>query len=71
MSTSFLRVLECFGGVLMGLFREFVSGEMVAFAVGRGSGLVSVSSLVVELGGAVVRALGHRVSPLRVGCSLE
>jgi hypothetical protein len=55
----------------MGLFGEFVSGEMIASAVGRSSGLVSVSGLVVVLSGAVVRALGHGASPLRVGCSLE
>jgi hypothetical protein len=61
MGTSFLRVLECFGGVLMSLFREFVGGEMIALAVGRGSGLVSMRGLVVELSGAVVWALGHGV----------
>jgi hypothetical protein len=61
MSTGFLGMLECFGGVLMRLFGELVSGEMIALAMSRGCGLVSMSSLVMELSGAVVWALGHDV----------
>jgi hypothetical protein len=55
----------------MGLFREFVSGEMIAFAVGRCSGLVSVSGLVVVLSGAVVGALRHGVLLFVLGAAWQ
>jgi hypothetical protein len=46
-------------GVFVGLFAEFVGGEMVSFAVGRGGGGVGVGSQVVEFCESIVRALGH------------
>jgi hypothetical protein len=54
-------VLEGLLRVLVGLFGEFVSGKVVAFAMGGGCGLVSVRCLVVELCGSVVDTLRHDV----------
>ena len=48
-------------GVLMRLSGEFVSGQMIAFAVGyRGSG-VGVGCEVVELCDSLVRARWHGI----------
>jgi hypothetical protein len=58
---SLFRVFEGFRGVLVGLFGELVSGEMIAFAVRSCCGLVGVGCFVVIFGGAVVRALRHDV----------
>jgi hypothetical protein len=38
-------------------------GEMVAFAVRSGRGLVEMGCFVMEFGGSVVRALGHDMDP--------
>ena len=47
--------------MLVGLFGEFVSGEMIAFAVRSCCGLVGVGCFVVIFSGSVVRALRHDV----------
>jgi hypothetical protein len=71
MGACFLGVLQCFDGILMRLFRELVGGEMIALAVGGGSGLVSVSGFVMELSGAIVWALGHGVLLSVSGAALQ
>jgi hypothetical protein len=43
------------------LLAEFVSGQMVCFAMGFSGGCVGVSCQVVEFRGSFVRALGHDV----------
>jgi hypothetical protein len=57
--------------VLVGLLRELVSGEMIAFTVGSGCSVVGVGGFVVIFGGAVVRALWHGGAPSLVGCRWE
>jgi len=75
----FLSLFQELGGVLVGLpgvfvslLGEFMSGEVVAFAVGGCCGLVGMGGDVVKFCGPVVRALWHLRSPLRsvfmVGC---
>src|ERR1700761_2399411 len=54
--------------MLVGLLRELMCGEMIAFSVGGCCGSVGVGGFVVILGGAVVRALRHGWAPLLVGC---
>jgi hypothetical protein len=46
-------------GMLVRLFGEFVSGQMISFAVGYGGGGVGVSCEVVEFCDSIVRALWH------------
>jgi hypothetical protein len=43
------------------LLAEFVSGQMVCFAMGFSGGCVRVGCQVVEFCGSFVRALGHDV----------
>lgn len=45
----------------MSLLGQLVRGEMVAFAVRRGSGLVQMSRFIVIFGCAVMWALRHNV----------
>lgn len=45
----------------MRLLAEFVSGQMISFAVGYGSGGVGVGRKIVEFCDSIVRALGHGV----------
>jgi hypothetical protein len=45
----------------MSLHGQLVRGEMIALAMGRGSGLVEMSRLIVIFGCAVVWALRHNV----------
>lgn len=47
--------------VLVRLFAQFVSGQVIAFPVGGGGSSVGVGSKVVEFCGAIVRALWHGV----------
>ena len=49
-----LRRLERLVGVFHGLFGMFVAGLMILFAVMDSGGTVSVSSLFVKFGGALV-----------------
>jgi hypothetical protein len=62
---SLLGLLEFFGvlvslaGVLEGLLRELVGGEVVVLGVGGGGLGVSLGGEVVEFGGAIVYGLGH------------
>jgi hypothetical protein len=60
-SESFPRVLNRYSGVFMSLLRKLMRGKMVAFAMSRGSGLMSVGRLVVILRGAIVWTLRHGV----------
>jgi len=62
-----LRLLEGAGGVLVGLAREFVGGERALAMRCRGCG-VGMSSKAVQLGGAVVNALGHVILLSAVRC---
>src|ERR1700722_15033869 len=63
------RVLVCEGGVLVGLLAEFEGRPVIALLVRHRRGGMGVCGQVVELGGAVVKTLRHRVSPLQaVGC---
>jgi hypothetical protein len=55
-------------GVLMSLPGQFVSRQVVSFAVCDGSCAVGVGCQVVELCDAVVRALWHGCSPTRCKC---
>jgi len=57
---SFLRGLMGFGGMFHRLSGEFVSGQVVFFAVVRGGGPVRVGRKVVKLGGSLVRIIWHR-----------
>jgi hypothetical protein len=41
------------------LLAEFVSGQMVCFAMGFSGGCVGVSGQIMEFRGSVVRGLGH------------
>ena len=59
MRGGFFGVLQGFGGVLVGLLGELVGGEVIAFVVRCGGGLMGVRGLVVELGGSFVWALWH------------
>jgi hypothetical protein len=61
MSCHFFRLLEGFGGVLVRLLRKLMSGEVIAFAVSGGGGIVSVGGFVVVFGCAVVWTLRHDV----------
>ena len=51
----------CIPGVLKRLFGEFVSGEMVSFAVSGGGGAMSVRRKVMKFCSSIMRALRHRV----------
>jgi hypothetical protein len=50
-------------GLLVRPFGEFVSGQMISFAVGGRGGGVGVSRKVVEFCGSIVSALRHGYSP--------
>jgi hypothetical protein len=50
-------------GVLVHLFAEFVSGEMISLTVSRGGRGVGVGRKVMEFCGSIVCALWHGVSP--------
>jgi hypothetical protein len=58
----FLRVR----GVLVGLSGQFMSGEMISFAVSGGGGNVGVGRKVVKFCGSIVSALWQCV-PLAYG----
>jgi hypothetical protein len=45
--------------ILMGLLRKLMSGQMIALAMRRCGGFMSVRGFVVELGGSIVRTLRH------------
>jgi hypothetical protein len=45
----------------MRLHRQFVSGEMISFAMGNRGGEVSVARKVMELGDSFVGALWHGI----------
>jgi hypothetical protein len=47
--------------VFKSLLAEFVSGEMVALAVGGGGGSMGMRRKVVKFRSSIVCALGHRV----------
>jgi hypothetical protein len=59
----FLRVR----GVLMRLSGQFMSGEMISFAVSGGGGNVGVGRKVVKFCGSIVSALWQCVPPPMVG----
>lgn len=63
LGSELFRELQDFGGMLVRLSAEFVSGSMIAFVVSDRGGSVGVGGKVVEFGGSIVRALRHRVSP--------
>jgi hypothetical protein len=46
---EFFGELEGVSGVFVRLLAEFVSGQMISFAVGYGSGVVGVGCQVVQL----------------------
>ena len=48
-----------FHGVLMRLFRKFVSGEMISFAVRGGGDAVGVSRKIMEFCDSIVHTLWH------------
>ena len=48
-------------GVLVRLLTQLVSGQMISFAMGGGSGGMGVSCQVVKLCGSIVRALWHEI----------
>jgi hypothetical protein len=48
-------------GVLVRLFREFVSGQMITFAMGYGGSGMGVGRKVVQLCSLIVSALWHDV----------
>jgi hypothetical protein len=54
-------------GVLVGLSGQFMSGEMISFAVSGGGGHVGVGRKVVKFCGSIVRALWQCV-PLPMVC---
>jgi hypothetical protein len=54
--------------VLEGLFAQFVSGEMISFAVGDSGGSVGMGCQVVQFRGSIVRTLGHCVL---LACSMH
>ena len=56
------RSLMGLGCELHGLLGRFLAGEMVFFAVVRCGGAMSVGSLFVKFGGALVRVVGHDAS---------
>jgi hypothetical protein len=65
---EFLRELMGFLRKLKSLPAEFVSSQVIGFAVG-GSGLgVGVGCQVVDFRGSIVRTLGHGVL---LGCSMQ
>lgn len=55
-------------GMFDSLFAEFVSGQVIRFAMGGSGGGVSVSGEIVEFRGSVVSALGHVVL---LTCSMQ
>jgi hypothetical protein len=59
-----MRVLREFAGLLA----EFVSGQMICFEVGGGSGSMGMGCQVVKFRGSVVRTLGHGIL---LGCSMQ
>lgn len=52
-----------FGRVFLGLFRELVRGQVVAFSVCNSGSLVSVGGMIVKFRGSVVVTLRHIESP--------
>jgi hypothetical protein len=54
-------IFLCVRGVLMRLSGQFVSGEMISFAVSGGGGSMSVGRKVVKFCGSIVSALWQRV----------
>jgi hypothetical protein len=56
--------------MLVRLHRQFMSGEMIAFAMGCCGGLVCVGGKIVELCDPIVGALGHDFL-LAVRCRTE
>ena len=54
-------------GVLVGLSGEFMSGEMISFAVSGGGSIVGVGRKVVKFCGSIVSALWHIVPLPMVG----
>jgi hypothetical protein len=54
-------VLVSIPGVFVRLFGEFVSGQMISFAMGRGSGGVGVGRKVMQFCGLIVSTLWHGV----------
>jgi hypothetical protein len=59
-------VFECFAGVLVGLFGELVSGEVVSLFVSGCSGLVGVSGEIVKFDSAIVLAGAHGGFPFAI-----
>lgn len=50
-------------GMFVGLLGKFMRGKVISLTMGCSGSLVGVSGKVMELGGAVVRALRHVGSP--------
>jgi hypothetical protein len=47
--------------MLVSVHRQFMTSEMIAFAMGGCGGLVGVGGKIMELGNSIVGALGHDV----------
>jgi hypothetical protein len=58
---SALACLYAFNGVLVRLFAQLVSGQMISLAMGRGGGSMSVSCQVVKFCDSIMRALWHGI----------
>lgn len=57
--------------VLVRLLREFVSGQVISFAMGGGCGGMSVGSKVMQFSSSIVRTLGHRVLLANLDAAME
>jgi hypothetical protein len=64
-------VLMCIPGMLKSLFRKFVSGEMISFAVSSGGGAVGVRRKVMKLCSSIVRTLWHLVLPVSLDAFMD
>jgi hypothetical protein len=64
---KFFRVPMGIPGLFQRLLREFVSSEMISFAMSGGSGAVSVRRKIMKFRDSIVRALGHIVLLATVG----
>jgi hypothetical protein len=58
---QYLVALMCFLGMLVGLFGEFVGGQMIRFVVT--SSTMNVLRKIVKFGRSIMRALWHGLPP--------
>jgi hypothetical protein len=64
---EFFTELVGVDGMLVRLFGQLVSREMISFAVGGCRGRVGMGGKVMELGDSIVRALWHGQTLLKIG----